>query len=177
MLRGARAGAGTQIILDEVLRGASEAGAIVEKVVLAERNVNPCRACNACARSRVCIQRDDMAAIIDKMREARVWVLATPVYWWGPTAQMKAFIDRWYSAPRDLFEGKRIILAVSSGGGPTYSDLMVRTFKEIFPYLGLEEYRVLQAPGSNTKISARGDAMLMSEAYATGHVAVETLKA
>ena len=67
----------SETILDEVLRGASEAGALIEKVALAERDVNPCRACNACARSRVCIQKDDMGAIIEKMREAKVWILAT----------------------------------------------------------------------------------------------------
>jgi len=171
-----RRGGNSETILDEVLRGAGDAGATVGKVVLAERDVKPCRACNACARSHVCIQSDDMGAIVEKMREAKVWVLATPVYWWGPTAQMKAFIDRWYSVPRDVFKGRRVILAVSSGGGPVYSDLMVKTFEEIFPYLGMEEYRVLQASGSNSKTSARGDARLMKEAHSTGLDAVKTLK-
>lgn len=114
---------------------------------------------------------------MEKMREARVWVLSTPVYWWGPTAQMKAFIDRWYSVPRDVFEGRRVILAVSSGGGPDYSDLMVKTFEEIFPYLSMEGYRVLQTSGSNTKTSAKGDERLMKESTSTSFDAVKTLRA
>jgi multimeric flavodoxin WrbA len=163
----------SETILDEVLRGAKEAGATTTKVILAERDVKPCRACNACARSRICIQRDDMAAIVEKMGEAKVWVIATPVYWWGPTAQMKAWIDRWYGVPRDVFKGRRVILAVSSGGGPEYSGLMVKTFGEIFTYLDVEVYAVLQAQGSNTKTSARGDERLMKEAYAAGFEAVK----
>jgi multimeric flavodoxin WrbA len=35
-----------------------------------------------------------MAMIVEKMDASRIWVLTTPVYWWGPTAQMKTFIDR-----------------------------------------------------------------------------------
>jgi multimeric flavodoxin WrbA len=84
----------SETILDEVLRGAVEAGATSEKVVLSDFNVRPCRACNACSRTRVCIQDDDMAMIVEKMDASRIWVLTTPVYWWGPTAQMKTFIDR-----------------------------------------------------------------------------------
>ncbi|HIH87755.1 TPA: flavodoxin family protein [Candidatus Bathyarchaeota archaeon] len=171
-----RRGGNTETLLDEVLRGAAEAGAMTEKVVLAERDVKSCRACNACARTKVCIQKDDMVSIIEKMREAEVWVLATPVYWWGPTAQMKAFIDRWYSIPRDVFRGKRVILAVSSGGGSPYSDLMVRTFGEIFAYLDMEEFRVLQTGGADSKTTARGDEHLMRDAHAAGFDAVKTLR-
>ena len=79
-----RRGGNTETLLDEVLRGAMDEGAETEKVILAQSNVGPCRACNACSRTGICIQDDDMAAIIEKMKASRVWVLATPVYWWGP---------------------------------------------------------------------------------------------
>lgn len=171
-----RRGGNTETILDEVLRGAAEAGAQTEKFVLAEKEVNPCRACNACSRTHVCIQKDDMALMIESMKASRVWVLATPVYWWGATAQMKAFIDRWYSVPRDVFAGKRIILAVSSGGGPIYANLMVKTFEEMLDYLNMEKYKVLQTGGAGSKMAAMMDAELMKEAHATGFDAVKTLK-
>jgi NAD(P)H-dependent FMN reductase len=122
------------------------------------------------------IQDDGMVAIIEKMKASRVWVLTTPVYWWGPTAQMKAFIDRWYAVPREIFRGKRIILAISSGGGETYSKLTVRMLSEIIEYLDMEKYRVLQAAGAETKTSARNDTALMGEAYAVGFDAVKTLR-
>lgn len=51
-----RRGGNTETILDEVLRGAADVGAQTEKFVLAEKEVNPCRACNSCSRTHVCIQ-------------------------------------------------------------------------------------------------------------------------
>ncbi len=173
---GPRRGGNTETLLDEVLRGAVEAEAKTEKVVLAERDVKPCKACDACARTKVCIQKDDMASIIEKMRDAEVWVLATPVYWWGPTAQMKTFIDRWYSVPRDIFRGKRVILAASLGSNSVYADLMIKTFEEIMSYLGMEEFKVIISTNANAKITARNDERLMKDAHAAGFDAVKTLR-
>ena len=82
-------GGNTETILDEVLRGAAEVGAKTEKIVLAEKEVNPCRACNACSQTRVCIQKNDMALMIEPMKASRVWILATPVYWWGARATLE----------------------------------------------------------------------------------------
>ena len=50
-------------------------------------------ACDACRKTGQCAQRDDMQALLEKMERSQAWVLGTPVYWWGPTAQFKAFLD------------------------------------------------------------------------------------
>ena len=55
-----RRGGNSETLLDEVLRGTKEAGALTEKVVLAQLNIGPCKACNACAQTRICMQGDDM---------------------------------------------------------------------------------------------------------------------
>jgi len=117
-----------------------------------------------------------MAVIVEKMRASRIWILGTPVYWWSPTAQMKAFIDRWYAIPREIFRGRRIILTVSSGGGEAYEELTLRMLSEIIKCLGMEKYHVLQAAGADAKTSARNDTVLMEEAHAAGFDAVKTLK-
>ena len=46
-----RRGANTETIIDQVLMGSEESGALTEKIVLSEMNVNPCRACNECQRT------------------------------------------------------------------------------------------------------------------------------
>ena len=103
----------TETLVDAVLAGAQEAGALTAKVSLRDLDLRPCLACDACQRTGACVQKDDMAALLDKMQEAQVWVLGTPVYWWGPTAQFKAFLDRWYGSDRKaVFPGKRVILTI-----------------------------------------------------------------
>ena len=103
----------TETLVDAVLAGAQEAGASVEKVLLRDLDIRPCLACDACQRTGACVQEDDMAALLAKMQTSKVWVLGTPVYWWGPTAQFKAFLDRWYGSERKaIFPGKRVILTI-----------------------------------------------------------------
>ena len=171
-----RRGGNTETILDEVLKGAASAEAKTEKIVLAETNVNPCKACNECTKTRICVQKDDMASIVEKMKGADVWVLASPVYWWGPTAQMKAFVDRWYSVRRDMFKGKRVILIVSLADKEPSADLMLKTFESIFNYLGVETYNILIKYEATSMTKAKEDKKLMKMAFETGSDAVKTLK-
>ncbi len=88
---------------------------------------------------------------------------------------MKAFIDRWYAVLRDVLRGKRIILAISSKGGGAYQELMVKTFSEIFDYLGMEKYQILQAAGTSVKTSTRNNSALMEASHAAGLNTVKTL--
>jgi multimeric flavodoxin WrbA len=158
-----------------VLKGATEAGAASEKLLLSEMDIQPCRACNACRGTNRCVIDDDFASALEKMRESGVWVLGTPVYWWGPTAQMKAFIDRWYGVERDTFRGKRIVLAVPSGGGSSYSRLTVEMLESIIPYLGMRHVATLKAPGTSGPGSVKRDKALANEARAAGMEAVRGL--
>ena len=83
----------SEMLADEFASGASSAGHQVEKVVLAGKKLGFCTACYAC-RGGSCPQQDDAPAIIQKMLQADVLVLATPVYFFTMCAQLKALIDR-----------------------------------------------------------------------------------
>jgi len=168
-----RRGGNTETLVDEVLRGAEEAGAQTEKAVLSEMNVQPCRACDACNRTGRCVIEDDMVALLERMKGSRVWVLGTPVYWWGPTAQMKAYIDRWYGIDRAVFRGRGVVLVVPSGGGSSYARQTVEMLESIIPYLGMRHIATLQAPGTSGLGSAKRDKALMSRAWTTGRDAVK----
>ena len=84
----------TEVLVDEVLAGAAEVGISTEKVILTDLQISPCKACDACRKSENCLQEDDMMELLDKMGQCDVWVLGTPLYWWGPSAQFKVFLDR-----------------------------------------------------------------------------------
>ncbi|MGM9608820.1 MAG: flavodoxin family protein [Eubacteriales bacterium] len=89
-----RKGGNSDILCDAFLRGVEEGGNTVEKIRVAEKNIGYCRACYACKGTGTCVIRDDMAEIIEKMIDADVLVLASPVYFYAVDAQMKALIDR-----------------------------------------------------------------------------------
>jgi multimeric flavodoxin WrbA len=84
----------SDILCDRFAQGAKESGNSVEKVFLASKNIGYCRGCGVCNNTHKCVQKDDMAEILDKMVNADVIVLATPVYFYTMDGQMKTFIDR-----------------------------------------------------------------------------------
>lgn len=88
-----RVGGNSDKLCDNFVKGAAEAGHEVEKISLADKNINFCTACYACENGD-CIYQDDAPAIVSKMLEASVIVLATPVYFYSMCAQLKALIDR-----------------------------------------------------------------------------------
>lgn len=84
----------SDLLCDQFEKGAKESGHAVERVFLADRTIGYCRGCGVCNSTHKCVQKDDMAEILDKMVEADVIVLATPVYFYSMDGQMKTFIDR-----------------------------------------------------------------------------------
>lgn len=89
-----RKGGNSDILCDEFAKGAIEAGHEVEKIRVAEKNIGYCRACYACKETGKCVIKDDMAEVLQKMIDADVLVLASPVYFYSIDAQLKAVIDR-----------------------------------------------------------------------------------
>ncbi len=89
-----RKGGNSDILCDEFARGAREVGHEVEKICVAEKDIRYCRACYACRDTGKCIIEDDMAEVLQKMIDADVLVLASPVYFYSIDAQLKALIDR-----------------------------------------------------------------------------------
>ena len=81
-------------LCDRFMEGAIAAKHQVEKVILAEKKINYCKGCYGCGGDGKCVQKDDMAQILDSMTAADVIVLATPVYFYTMCAQMKTVIDR-----------------------------------------------------------------------------------
>ena len=90
-----RKGGNSDLLCDEFLRGAREAGHEAEKLRVAEKKIAPCSGCDSCtAHDGACVHKDDMAEVLQKMIDADVIVLASPVYFYSINAQLKAVIDR-----------------------------------------------------------------------------------
>lgn len=168
-----RRGGNTEILLDEVLAGAKAAGALTEKVILNELNIKPCQGCETCQKTGECVQRDDMPELLENMIQSQVWVLGTPVYWWGPTAQFKAFMDRWYSAKRETFQGRQIILVIPMGGSdPSYARHVVGMFENALGKTKISA--IVLAPGAYNKGAVRGHKDVLAKARRAGREVIET---
>ena len=90
-----RKGGNSDLLCDEFMRGALEAGNQVEKIRVAEKKIGYCSACYLCRQSGgICAKKDDMAEVLQEMIDADVIVLASPVYFYSIDAQLKTVIDR-----------------------------------------------------------------------------------
>ena len=89
-----RRGGNSDLLSDEFASGALEAGNQVEKIFLKDKKINYCTGCGSCFNGKSCPQKDDMAEVLEKMIAADTIVMATPVYFYTMSGQMKTLIDR-----------------------------------------------------------------------------------
>ncbi|MFX1566832.1 MAG: flavodoxin family protein [Promethearchaeota archaeon] len=170
-----RKGGNTEILVDEVLSGAEKAGALIKKVILNKLNINPCQACNSCYKTGNCIHNDDMLELLEKMMLSDIWVLGTPIYWWGPTAQFKLFLDRWYCPKHQEFKGKQIILVIPfEGGHPKYARHTIGILTDVLNYLDMQLVDTILAPGVGKRGAVREKSNIMKKAYEVGQKVLET---
>lgn len=169
-----RRGANTETLVDAIMAGAADSGASIEKVILSDLDIAPCRACDHCTRNGSCIHDDDMKQVLDFMVKSDIWVIGTPIYWWGPSAQMKAFIDRWYGLDQRVFQGKKVILVISMGGGNEhYARHTIGMFRDICNYLGMTCVDEVVATGMNGRKSVRENFEYIKRAREVGTSAVK----
>ncbi|MGE5653684.1 MAG: flavodoxin family protein [Bacillota bacterium] len=165
-----RIGGNSDLLLDQVIAGAKDAGAEVEKVYLNKLNIRPCQACDGCRRPGAtgCVVKDDMQPLYDKLLDADAWVLATPVYWWGPSAQLKLMVDRWYGFyrhHREEIAGRQAALVVTMGDDEAKTAHPTKEmFQDAFDYLKMELVEPLVVTASD-----KGEVKTNSEALANAY--------
>ena len=92
-----RVGGNSDVLLDHALKGAAEAGASTDKIILNELLINGCNDCTGCNKTGLCVIDDDLNGVLARVREADYVIHSVPVYFYSMTAQMKAYLDRWCS--------------------------------------------------------------------------------
>lgn len=121
----------TNYLVDRALEEAAKLGAETEKIVLSQYKIGPCQGHQNCSEFDSCLQKDDGAWILQKFREADGLILATPVYYFDVTAQMKIFIDRNYFFYRHGIKSRaRAVGMIVVAGGAGIDDA-VRTLKKL----------------------------------------------
>lgn len=167
-----RVNGNTRALVDEVVRGAGGGGAECDVVDICRLSIAPCRACSSCRRTGKCVQKDDMQSLYPKLLESDAFVFGTPVYFWGASAQMKAFIDRWYAiaegdAAEKLRGKKALVVTAYADTDPDTPEHVVGMFRRALDYLGIELVGVLGVSASDPG-DAASNAQAMQEAFSLG---------
>ncbi len=160
----------THILVSRILEGAKTQGAEVDILFLNDLEIRECIGCHACWRGVECSQRDDMNDVYPKISECDVIVFGTPVYWYGPTALMKGFIDRfvYFNCPenRVKVKGKSAVIAIPfEEETPDTADLLVAFFEKSLEYLEMNLVGKIIAPG----VGHRGEILDKEEHLAEGY--------
>ena len=87
----------SNLLASSFVKGAEEKGHTVTVFDAGHNMLNPCIGCGRCSMNGDCIQKDDGERLRDLILSSDMMVLATPLYYYGFSAQMKVVIDRWYS--------------------------------------------------------------------------------
>lgn len=180
-----RRGGNTDRLLNEAAAGAATKGAQVKQVMLADLDITPCQHCDGCIQLKGrCVIEDDMQALHDDLRNFDRFVLASPVFFMGVTAQSKAMIDRcqalWVikyllKKPVGLNSNMPRKGAFISVGATNYGNLFVgsvATVKSWFTTLDIEYSAELLVPGIDdyngitSHPSALGDAFVIGQQLA-----------
>jgi multimeric flavodoxin WrbA len=84
-------------LAEKAAEGACAAGAQVESIYLHGLEIRPCDACDLCLEQGECVIEDDMRPLYPKLAAADAILLASPIYWFTFSAQLKLCMDRWYA--------------------------------------------------------------------------------
>ena len=118
----------SEILADQFIKGATSVGHKVIKINLANYRIAPCLACEYCrGHHNRCVLKDDANKVIEEIVNADVFVMATPVYFYGISAQMKTFIDRTYPIWQNLGH-KDVYYIISAGLG---EDIIKRSLGDL----------------------------------------------
>ena len=164
-----RKGGNTELLAEAFAKGAAKHHH-VEIVSVRDYKVNPCLGCNACFKSEAntCAQKDDMTVIYEKMSQADMLVIASPVYFYSISAQLKAVIDRFHNPIRDTFHIKKMaILLVGAASLPELFDAILTEYNLCLKFFDIEDAGKVLVRGIKDKGDINNTDAL-NEAYTLG---------
>jgi len=150
-----RKGGNTDLLADAFIEGLMEAGHMVNRFDAGRKKIGGCTACQACFRKGVaCSFKDDFNEGAPFVEQADVIVFASPLYFYSFTAQIKAFIDKFYSfyvGERPLKIKESMLLACGETTELSDFEGMRQTYKSMIAFLGWQDKGQLIATDINLK--------------------------
>ena len=133
---------------EHFIRGAREAGLEVVRFVAAFRDVHPCVCCNRCGMNGPCVFKDDFEFVRRHIVDAGMVVFATPMYYFGISAQIKAVIDRFYAINGQIHVPKKAALLMTyANTAASDAQPIVSHYEVLLNYLGWSDAGRIIASG------------------------------
>ncbi len=160
----------TALLCEQFTQGARASGHEVDRIDLAELSIAPCTGCGRCGYgAHPCVQHDDMRIVRETILDADMVVFATPLYYYGMSAQLKIVIDR-FCADNIAIESKRLKAALISPAWNADSwtfDALVLHYQTLCRYLHMQDKGMILGYGCGTPGMTKHSSA-MNEAYELG---------
>lgn len=159
----------SNMLADEFIRGAKEAGHSIEVIDVAHADIHPCSGCIHCGYEGPCSQTDDVDKIRSQILAADMIVFVTPLYYYGMSAQLKTMIDR-FCAFNSSIQRKHMKSALISAAWNADSwtfDSLLSHYKTLVRYLNFEDRGTVLGKGCGTPSMTR-QSKYMKTAYELG---------
>jgi len=178
----------TATLLKQAVKGARDAGADVEEIVLRDLKISPCLEIYGCKKTGRCVIKDDFQNVYDKLLASDGLMLASPIFFYTVSAHTKILMDRCQSlwvkkywiekTPFGKAEHKRkgIFISVGATKGKKLFDGTLLTIKYFFDVLDMELWKSLLYRGLDFEEDVQKHPEYLEESYETGRAFINALK-
>ena len=159
----------TNLLVQSFTKGAEESGHTVERIDVSRLNVKPCVGCLACGYEGPCAQKDDTDKVKGALLSADMVVFATPVYYFGMTAQLKAVVDRFcaYNSSLHAKGLKSALLTVAWNSDAETFEPLIAHYKAIANYCHFKDQGMVIGRGCGSTVMTSRSGYI-EEAYKLG---------
>ena len=135
-------------LADNFIKGAKKAGHEIVRFDAAFKDVHPCVACNKCGMNGPCVFKDDFEFVRENIVDADVVVFATPMYYFGISAQLKTVIDRFYAINGQIHRPKKSVLLMTyANSAASEAEPIKKHYEVLLNYLGWQDAGQIIASG------------------------------
>lgn len=142
----------SNMLAEQFVRGATEAGHSVQVINAAHVNIHPCTGCIHCGYEGPCVQKDDVVEIRQEILDADMMVFVTPLYYYGMSSQLKMLIDRFcaFNSSIQSKHMKSALLSVAWNDDTWTFEALEAHYHTLVRYLNLEDQGMVLGKGCGT---------------------------
>ena len=161
----------TSILVEQFRKGAEEKGHSVEVIEVCKLNISPCTGCVTCGYEGDCVQHDDNELIRRKLLSCDMVVLATPLYYYGMSAQLKTVVDRFcaYNSSLNRRHLRSALLTVAWNSDDWTFDALEAHYKTLVRYINFEDMGMVLGYGCGSPSMTRAGEF-PEKAYKLGYM-------